>query len=75
MGRRFVDAIWIRQRMQAKDDRVNAALQAKYPVRRQRDETCPTCARYQPGEMYPPHDASRRCELGQRNHCTCDVCF
>jgi hypothetical protein len=25
--------------------------------------------------MYPPHDASVRCESGKRPHCSCDVCF
>jgi len=29
MGRRFVDAIWIRQRMQAKDDRCARELRAR----------------------------------------------
>ncbi len=28
MGRRFVDGVWIRQRMQAKDDRMAAQLRA-----------------------------------------------
>ena len=44
-------------------------------VRRQRDETCSYCLKYQPGEMYPPHDASRFCESGKLNHCTCNWCF
>ena len=32
MGRRFVDAIWIRQRMQAKDDRCARELRARQAV-------------------------------------------
>lgn len=23
----------------------------------------------------PPHDASRNCESGKHNHCSCDLCF
>lgn len=43
--------------------------------RRERADDCAYCARHKPGEMCPPHDASRNCESGQRHHCTCDVCF
>lgn len=25
--------------------------------------------------FHPSHDASRRCESGKREHCSCDVCF
>jgi hypothetical protein len=32
MGRRFVDGIWIRQRMQAKDDRIARATRARVPL-------------------------------------------
>lgn len=39
------------------------------------DGTCKTCAALAKGEMYPPHDASPRCESGKRPHCTCDTCF
>jgi len=39
------------------------------------DGYCQTCAQLAKGEMYPPHDASPRCESGKRNHCSCDVCF
>ena len=32
--------------------------------------------RAQPGQSpMPPHDASRFCESGKHNHCTCDTCF
>jgi hypothetical protein len=31
MGRRFVDARWIRQRMDRKDDRLNADLRRRFP--------------------------------------------
>jgi hypothetical protein len=40
-----------------------------------RDESCPYCQLHQPGAMYPPHDASPRCESGGHPHCTCDTCF
>jgi len=38
-------------------------------------EGCAYCAKFKPGEMFPSHDASRRCESGGRDHCTCDTCF
>ena len=25
--------------------------------------------------FFPSHDASRNCQSGGRNHCTCDTCF
>ena len=25
--------------------------------------------------MMPPHFASRRCQSGNHNHCTCDACY
>ena len=27
------------------------------------------------GDFHPPHDASRGCESGGHNHCSCDNCF
>ena len=24
---------------------------------------------------HPPHNASKRCESGSKNHCSCDICF
>lgn len=38
------------------------------------DETCETCRTYR-GQMAPPHQASKNCESGGHDHCTCDVCF
>jgi len=35
---------------------------------------CPTCIAQGSG-MGPSHNASRRCESGRRDHCTCDTCF
>lgn len=26
-------------------------------------------------DFHPSHDASPRCESGQRSHCSCDACF
>jgi hypothetical protein len=26
-------------------------------------------------EFHPHHNASKRCQSGGRNHCTCDTCF
>lgn len=71
----LVDGRWIRNRMDAKDDRINAELRRKFPPRRQRAEGCLTCARYPEGAMFPRHDASPRCESGQRPHCSCSTCF
>ena len=42
---------------------------------RDRDPDCSYCAKFKPGAMMPPHDASPNCESGRRNHCTCDTCF
>lgn len=36
---------------------------------------CSYCDANQADSMMPYHHASRRCESGYRNHCTCDVCF
>jgi hypothetical protein len=36
---------------------------------------CPTCDKYIPGDIMPPHDASCRCESGKHKHCSCDICF
>ena len=49
--------------------------QAQPTHRRQHVPNCGYCARYRPTDMFPPHDASRRCESGQRDHCTCATCF
>lgn len=38
-------------------------------------EGCPFCDSFNPGDMFPPHDASSRCLSGGLNHCTCDTCF
>ena len=35
---------------------------------------CPSCDR-ETSDHHPPHDPSRRCESGRRNHCSCDTCF
>jgi hypothetical protein len=35
---------------------------------------CETCTKYA-GQMMPSHIASKRCESGRRNHCSCDICF
>lgn len=51
------------------------AVRRPTPSRRQWVEDCPYCAHYTPAEMFPPHDASPRCESGRRDHCTCDICF
>lgn len=26
-------------------------------------------------DFHPSHDASRRCESGRHNHCSCEACF
>jgi len=53
------------------------------------DRTCPVCApavrdviaRFEPdgtptpSRMMPRHRASRGCESGRRDHCSCDTCF
>jgi hypothetical protein len=44
-------------------------------IRRQHVPGCVYCDRYRPDGFFPPHDASARCESGQREHCTCDVCW
>jgi hypothetical protein len=36
---------------------------------------CAYCDEHREDTMMPPHDPSRFCESGKRNHCTCDVCF
>lgn len=38
---------------------------------------CATCdlMRSQGEFFFPPHDASRRCESGKHNHCSCEVCW
>lgn len=43
--------------------------------RRQHVPECAYCARFKPTDMFPPHDASRNCESGHYDHCTCDTCF
>jgi len=49
------------------------------PKRRHRmpEGYCPTCDRERErgNDFHPPHDASRYCESGHRNHCSCEVCF
>jgi hypothetical protein len=39
------------------------------------DPTCTYCQQFKPGDMFPSHEASKRCQSGGRNHCTCDTCF
>lgn len=39
-------------------------------------EGCPTCeAIEKSGGFGPYHNASKYCESGKYNHCTCDTCF
>lgn len=39
-------------------------------------EGCATCDHIKAsGGFGPNHDASRGCESGKHNHCTCDFCF
>ena len=52
-----------------------AGAALRYFIRRQHVPECSICARYAPGDFFPPHDASPRCESGRHNHCTCDTCF
>lgn len=47
-------------------------------IRKERKEMpCEECEtiRTKHGGFGPPHTASRNCESGKRDHCTCDVCF
>ena len=43
--------------------------------RKDDDEQCDFCDKYEHEGMMPPHKASERCESGGHNHCTCDRCF
>jgi hypothetical protein len=36
---------------------------------------CAYCDRECGNDFHPPHDASERCQIGKRNHCSCDMCF
>jgi hypothetical protein len=36
---------------------------------------CAFCDEHATDQMMPGHSASDLCESGQRNHCTCDICF
>ena len=36
---------------------------------------CVTCVTQGRGAFAPNHEASRRCKSGQRDHCTCGICF
>ena len=39
-------------------------------------QVCSTCEQIKAeGGFGPRHNASRRCESGGYNHCTCDTCF
>ena len=39
-------------------------------------QVCSTCEQIKAeGGFGPRHNASRRCESGGYNHCTCDICF
>jgi hypothetical protein len=50
-----------------------AAREAAEADRKAEMAACPTCQRDDP--RGPAHFASRRCESGRRNHCTCDTCY
>lgn len=45
------------------------------PPGHHRDEKVPGCPLCAETGVVPPHYASRWCESGGREHCTCDVCF
>lgn len=36
---------------------------------------CSYCWEHRDDLMMPPHTASVNCESGNRNHCTCSICF
>lgn len=38
-------------------------------------EGCSYCEQFGGSLMMPPHEASKSCQSGGRNHCTCDTCF
>ena len=67
---------WERKQIREAGQRGRAhEASAAVPIRRQHVPGCTYCDRFQPTEMFPPHDASDRCESGKHNHCTCDTCF
>jgi len=47
------------------------------PKRRHYVAGCKLCddLRTESEPYHPPHDASKRCESGGHNHCTCSRCF
>lgn len=46
----------------------------KHNYRRPKGE-CQYCDLYRDDSLMPPHTASKNCESGQHDHCTCDVCY
>lgn len=36
---------------------------------------CTYCDAHRSDPMMPCHVASKNCESGKRNHCTCDTCY
>ena len=53
------------------------SLAHAHPNRRTRlpPGECSYCDRDRNDTMMPPHDASRFCESGKHDHCTCDTCY
>jgi len=62
--------------------------QAEQPIEVAPVRTCSEYNKAPPGEcaycdrerasgnsFHPPHEASRNCCSGRRNHCSCDTCF
>ena len=62
------------------NDNQTVTKEAPLPqVRRHRLDLglCPYCDRCweERLDFHPSHDASRSCESGKHNHCSCDTCF
>jgi hypothetical protein len=48
----------------------------KTPQHRAPEGECSLCDKARAtGGMETSHDASKRCQSGGRNHCSCDTCF